>query len=99
MQQQQPETVVIETLDGFVRALQNWHSNKVQLLKHMQQIPEGTEVTRDDGEPQALEGDLLKGFILGLEVALSEMGELPFEAEVDFTEDAKVITDPAGTTH
>jgi hypothetical protein len=94
-----PETVVIETLDGFVKALQHWHHNKVQVLKHIQTIPEGTEVSLDDGEPQILTGDLLKGMIMGLEVALQEMGELPFEAEVEFNSDEPVIQDPAAATH
>lgn len=92
------ETVMIDSLDQFVRALHNWHHNKVQTLKHLQSIPEGTEVSEDDGTPQVLTGDLLKGFILGLTVALSEMGTLPFEAEVEFTGE-NVIQDPAATTH
>lgn len=96
---QKPETVVIETLDGFVRALQHWHHNKVQMLKHLQTIPEGTEVTREGHDPLVLTGEALKGFILGLEVALEEVGELPFEAEVEFNSDTPVIKDPTANTH
>jgi hypothetical protein len=93
------ETVMIDSLDQFVRALHQWHSNKVQLLKHMQSVPEGTEVSNDAGQTFLLEGAYRDGFILGLTVALSEMGELPFEAEVTFTSDEPIITDPAGQSH
>jgi hypothetical protein len=99
MENKQPEAVMIDTLDGFVRALHHWHYNKVQMLKHMQTIPEGTEVSKDEGEPITLTGDVLKGFILGIEVALEEMGELPFEAEVEFTSEEPIIKDSAGNTH
>jgi hypothetical protein len=95
----QPETVMIDTLDGFVRALHAWHHNKVQMLRHLQAIPDGTEVSKDEGEAFALTGDALKGFVMGLEVALEEMGELPFEAEVDFSQEEPVIQDPAAATH
>lgn len=97
MGQLEPEAIMIESLDDFVRALHQWHSNKVQLLKHLMSIPEGTEVTDDDGPKVALDGDLRKGFVLGLKVALAEMGELPFEAEVEFTGDAPVIPPNEGT--
>ena len=98
-QSTQPEAVMIDNLDQFVKALYNWHSNKVKLLKHMASIPEGTEVTEDNGNPKVLTGDYREGFILGLNYALSELGELPFEAEVEFTSEELVITDPAGTVH
>jgi hypothetical protein len=93
------ETVMIDSLDQFVRALQQWHSNKVQVLKHMQSVPEGTEVSDNTGKTYLLEGAYRDGFILGLTVALSEMGELPFEAEVSFTSDSPIITDSAGQSH
>lgn len=87
----QPEIINIDSLDKFVKALQMWHSNKVALVKHMKDIPTGTEVSSDNSpEVFTLEGDMLKGFILGLDVALSELGKLPFEAEVSFTEEEVV---------
>lgn len=100
----QPETVMIDSLDAFVRALTHWHTHKVQVLKHMQSIPEGSEVTRSTGsdspeEQIKLSGDMLKGFILGLELALDELGELPFEAEISFTDPNAAITDPAAVRH
>ena len=82
------ETVPIDDLDHFVTLLADWHTSKVNTVKHMLTIPEGTAVTVDDGEPLQLTGDLLKGFQLGLTVALSELGELPFVAEMEEPEPA-----------
>lgn len=95
----QPETVSIESLDQFVRALQLWHSKKVSILNHLLTIPEGTEVSGEDGGYKVLEWDYREGFILGLKVALSEIGELPFEAEVVFVDDTVSTVDPSTATH
>lgn len=97
--EQEPETIVIETLDQFVRALTAWHTNKTNMIKHMVNIPEGTEVTFEDGTTLILSGDALKGFQLGLRFALSEVGELPFAAEIEFTDSAPIITDPEAKVH
>ena len=78
------ETKMIESLDDFVRVLCHWHTNKVAVLNHMKTIPEGSEVSMDDSAPKVLTGDLLEGFKLGLELALNELGTLPFEAEVEY---------------
>lgn len=99
MSEKKPELVMIDTLDGFVKGIQTWHSNKTNVIKHMREVPEGTEITRDDGEVIVLTGEPHKAFILGLDVALSEIGELPFEAEIDFLDDKQIITDSAGNTH
>jgi hypothetical protein len=45
-------------------------------------IPEGLEITLNDTEVSVLKGDLHKGFKIGLIVALAELGELPFVAEL-----------------
>lgn len=83
MGQQIPDTVAINDLDHFVRALTGWHSHKVKVLEHMAEIPSGTEVTFNQGPPVVLEGDLLKGFCMGLNLALMELGKLPFAAEME----------------
>lgn len=80
------ETVMIESLDQFVKTLSGWHESKVKMLKHLQNIPEGTEVSTGDGKPEPLSGDLRRGFIIGLTVALAELGELPFEAELEIVD-------------
>lgn len=84
------KTVMVDDLDQFVRVLMAWHANKVAMLRHLQNIPDGTEASKDDGEPVVLTGDMLKGFQMGLEVALEEMGTLPFEAELEDAPEAPV---------
>lgn len=80
---QKSETVVIADMDQFIQLLSGWHQSKVQALEHMLGVPEGIEVTFNDEAPQILSGDLHKGFLMGLSLALMELGSLPFAAEVD----------------
>lgn len=75
--------VMIESLDQFVKLLQGWHANQVALLIHMKEIPEGTPLTLDDGQERILSGDLREGFLMGLSVALSELGDLPFVTPIE----------------
>ena len=77
--------ITVNDLDTFVQYLIKWHSTKITLLQHMQQIPEGTTVQAmgEDAEMHPLEGDMLKGFKFGLEVALAELGALPFAIEFE----------------
>ena len=82
-QPQQPETVEVENLDQFVKMLMAWHQSKVTQLNHMLQIPEGVEVVVNETESHILAGDLRKGFIIGLELGLMELGTLPFAAEME----------------
>jgi hypothetical protein len=70
----------IENIDTFARLIMAWHHNRVRRLEHMLQVPDGTTVNLDEGEPRPLEGELKEGFLLGLHVALAEFGVLPFEA-------------------
>ena len=74
-QDQIPE--VIDAQEHLIPLLMNWHENKVNVLKHLQGIPEGTEVLINDTETVLLSGDLMKGFHLGISVALIELGTLP----------------------
>lgn len=76
------ETVQVTDLDQFVNLLIRWHDTKCRLLKHMEGIPEGT-VIEIDGKDEEFTGELRRGFMLGITVALSELGTLPFAAEVD----------------
>lgn len=77
------DTVPVEDLDTFVKLLTEWHNNRKAVLGHMLTIPEGTEVSVNDGELHVLEGDLLKGFHIGVTTALIELGTLPFAVEFD----------------
>lgn len=80
------ETIEIADLDQFVRALVSWHSQKTAILKYMLSIPVGSEMTfNDTGTPTIMAGEFLEGFKAGLDVALIELGVLPFvyEQEAD----------------
>lgn len=84
-----PEAYVVEDLDKFVTLLADWHQKKVAMLEHMLKLPEGTEVSFNDKPPAPLEGDMYQGFLIGLNVALMELGTLPFMYEAT-KEDAAV---------
>ena len=96
MDSQEPETVVVSDLDEFVRTLVGWHNHKVKVLEHMMEIPSGTEVVFNKNAPMVLEGELLKGFCMGIQLALMELGKLPFEAEMD--DEQEVNTDSSEKT-
>lgn len=74
--------VPVQDLDQFVRILADWHASKTKQLRHLLQVPAGTTV-EIDGVDHVLAGDLRDGFIAGITVALSLVGELPFVAEVE----------------
>jgi hypothetical protein len=80
---QKPETVVVADIDQFIQLLSGWHESKVKTLEHMLSMPEGVEVTFNNEAPQILSGDLHKGFLMGLSLALMELGTLPFGVEID----------------
>ena len=77
------ETVIIESADDFARLLIGWHSEKIAVLKHFLEIPEGTDASEDDGQSVKLVGDARKAFIIGVKLAIEELGTLPFEAELE----------------
>ena len=81
-----PETLHVENIDHFIQILCAWHETKVKQLSQMLEVPEGIEVKINDDPPFILEGDRHKGFLMGLSMALMELGQLPFVAEVDETE-------------
>lgn len=88
-----PETVEIDDLNQFVFLLSNWHQDRITILKQMMEIPQGFEVELEGEQPMPLTGDLHKGFKIGLIVALSELGTLPFVAEPN----AAVLDEPPQT--
>lgn len=81
------EKVLINDLDSFVRILFTWHEDKVQLLEHVLDVPEGTTMMVKDQDESSeeiiLEGDKRKAFVAGLTLALMELGRLPFFFETD----------------
>lgn len=70
-------------IEQFAHIVTQWHTNCIDTLKHTMSIPDGTEVTFNEETPQVLTGTLLKGFIMGIELCLMEMGKLPFYSDVD----------------
>lgn len=78
-----PATIEIQDLNQFVQVLAGWHEKKVKTLQHMLEMPEGVEMVVSGETPVVLAGDLLKGLKAGIEVALMELGELPFLYETE----------------
>ena len=77
-----PETILIEDIDQFVNLLTRWHVEKVKVLEHMLEVPDGTEM-ECDGVSVVLTGDMLAGFKAGINLSLMELGILPFVSEPD----------------
>lgn len=92
-----PDTVEIGDLNQFVFLLSNWHQDRVAVLKQMMEIPQGFEVELEGEESLPLTGDLHKGFKIGLIVALSELGSLPFVAESNAQETETTPDEPTQT--
>ena len=76
-------TVEVNDLDHFVKLLSTWHETKTKVIKHLLDIPETAEVSIGDAAPIMITGDFRKGFQLGISLALAELGELPFVAELE----------------
>lgn len=83
--------ITVESLDHFARLMAQWHMGRVAQLKHILTVPEGIQFTVGE-EVLILQGDVLKGFKFGVELALIQFKELPFAFE---TEDAPTATPAA----
>lgn len=85
----------LDTAEDFYAVLSMWHAQQVDTLKHMMDIPPGTDANIEDPDGNEtltvkLEGDALQGFKVGIAAALSLLGELPFapiEEESDQSSD------------
>lgn len=86
-QETNQDTVPVQDLNQFVALLSHWHTNRVATMEHMLQIPDGSEVElgMPDGSKHShvLTGDKRDGFLIGLNFALMEFGQLPFVAETE----------------
>lgn len=85
-QQAQPDKVEVTTIDQFARYVAAWHQNRVEQIQHMLRIPDGAVFTVGDGEEAqevVLEGDVRMGFMFGIELALMQIRDLPFVAEIE----------------
>ena len=85
------ETLMIENIHELVQYLVNWHNHKVSVLNHVLEIPIGTEMEINDGAKIKLEGVALDAFRAGINVALSELGNLPFEFELEVNGETSLI--------
>jgi hypothetical protein len=77
------DTIEVPDLDTFVKLVARWHRNKVARLEHFLQLPDG-QVVQIGEEPEfTVTGDIRKGFLLGINMALMEFGILPFSFELE----------------
>lgn len=67
----------IVDLGTFINRLTDWHQSKLAFLQHLRNVPEGICISIDGGADIELSGDLLKGYQLGLSMAISELGIFP----------------------
>lgn len=85
------DTLEVTDLDTCIRLLTHWHSEKIAMLEHLMEIPPGTEVECNGLGTRTLSGETHDGFLIGLSVALIELGNLPFVAQVDEEEGAESV--------
>lgn len=95
----QPNEIVgfeVNDLNQFIGLITAWHANRVATVEHMLQTPDGTELefNNGDGTKQnfVCTGEFKQGFLIGLQLALMQLGTLPFVAEM---EDEATTDDPA----
>ena len=82
--------IEVTDLDTFVRLLASWHGKRVARLQELMNTPAGTEITIGEEPPVVLDGETLRAFRLGVAMALSQLGDLPFGVEFEApAEDAK----------
>lgn len=74
------ESFMIESIDQFGQLVEAWHSQGVLTLKHLMEVPVGMEIVIEGEEPFKMEGDIQRGYKLGLNVALNYLGTLPFSS-------------------
>ena len=80
---QEDEIIQISDMGQFIALMQDWHAKQVATVHHFTEIPPGVEVDMEGEAPFVLDGEILKGFKLGITMALSYLGELPFYAQGD----------------
>ena len=71
----------ITAISQISQLLAAWYERQIEILNHLKNVPAGTQVQVGDeesSETHVLEGDVLTGYILGLNLALSNISSLPF---------------------
>lgn len=80
---QDEQPFLVDSLQEFIPIYQDWHSKQVKTVEHFLTVPEG-QITETEGEPElVLEGDVLRGFKMGLSIALHYLGTLPFHPVIE----------------
>lgn len=74
------ELANVNDVDQFYNLLNTWHQAKVAELNHMRAVPEGTKVSVEGKPTVWLSGEAMQAFQYGIDVSLSLLGTLPFEA-------------------
>ena len=85
------EAASLEQVEHAMDILFAWHKQKVAGLEHMLRIPQGIEVSFNNGEPLIMSEDIHKGFIIGVTLGLIELGTLPFVSPDEETSDEPSI--------
>lgn len=82
------EIVEMTDLDQFVQTLTAWHQAQCAKVQHMLKLPLGA--TFDiEGKRVVLRGKAMDAFKLGVEMALMQLGTLPFLVEMEESPEAK----------
>lgn len=71
-------------LQEFVEHIQTWHANQMRQLKTILDAPKDTEIRLGaDEDAIVLTGEKADGFRMGIVVAQSFLGKLPFSVETN----------------
>lgn len=76
------ETIEIKTADQFAALITHWHSNRMEQLSQIQQVPDDVEISQpgENGEDVPMTAEQREGFKAGLIVAKALFADLPFSA-------------------
>lgn len=77
---------MLTSVDMMAELVTSWHTQQMGRLHHLLQIPEGTTFEIGDTKLE-ISGDVLAGFKFGVELAIMQFKDLPFE-RVSASEDA-----------
>ena len=75
-------TFEVTQVNQFAEILSNWHATRVTRVRQLLEVPDGTVMKVGEDKEIVLTGDVLTGLKTGVEMALMELGELPFKLHV-----------------
>lgn len=88
---QEAPTAMLTSMDMMAALVTSWHTQQMGRLRHLLDIPEGTTFEIGDTKLEVC-GDVLAGFKFGVELAIMQFKDLPFERVVA-SEDADTTAD------